>query len=211
MIESLIGQRPTSGTLAGPLGLRVLVLGVEGCAGSATHASTGSACPAPVTCTRPRTRGCSESPPAQATAGTSSWGITGWIMRELQIKRLPTRRRPHGKRLAEVVSFDLLRWSFRRDRPDKPRLTDITEYPTRERSCPAAWSWTRSAAAWSDVRSAAPRPRCWSSTRRDGHLALRAPARTHHPLGPRRVVRLLGVQPSGARRRDRNVDACAGS
>jgi transposase InsO family protein len=54
------------------------------------------------------------------------------IMRELGIKGLPTRRRPTGARLAQVVSLDLVRRSFRRDRPNELWLTDITEHPTRE-------------------------------------------------------------------------------
>ncbi len=48
------------------------------------------------------------------------------IMRELGIKGLPTRRRPKGARLAQVVSLDLVRRSFRRDRPNVLWLTDIT-------------------------------------------------------------------------------------
>jgi putative transposase len=54
------------------------------------------------------------------------------IMRELGIKGLPTRRRPKGARGAQVVSLDLVRRSFRRDRPNELWLTDITEHPTRE-------------------------------------------------------------------------------
>ena len=54
------------------------------------------------------------------------------IMRELGIKGLPTRRRPKGARLAQVVSLDLVRRSFRRDRPNDLWLTDITEHSTRE-------------------------------------------------------------------------------
>ena len=54
------------------------------------------------------------------------------IMRELGIKGLPTRRRPKGARLAQVVSLDLVRRSFRRDHPNALWLTDITEHPTRE-------------------------------------------------------------------------------
>jgi transposase InsO family protein len=54
------------------------------------------------------------------------------IMRELGIKGLPTRRRPKGRRLAQVVSLDLVRRSFRRDRPNELWMTDITEHPTRE-------------------------------------------------------------------------------
>jgi transposase InsO family protein len=54
------------------------------------------------------------------------------IMRELGIKGLPTRRRPKGARLAQVISLDLVRRSFRRDRPNELWFTDITEHPTRE-------------------------------------------------------------------------------
>jgi putative transposase len=56
----------------------------------------------------------------------------GAIMQELGIKGLPTRRRPKGARLAQVISLDLVRRSFRRDRPNELWLTDITEHPTRE-------------------------------------------------------------------------------
>ena len=54
------------------------------------------------------------------------------IMRELGIKGLPQRRRPKGARMAQVVSLDLVRRSFRRDRPNELWLTDITEHATRE-------------------------------------------------------------------------------
>lgn len=54
------------------------------------------------------------------------------IMHELGIKGLPTRRLPRGARVAKVVSLDLVRRSFRRDRPNELWLTDITEHPTRE-------------------------------------------------------------------------------
>ena len=54
------------------------------------------------------------------------------IMREIGINGLPTRRLPRGARLARVTSLDLVRRSFRRDRPNELWLTDITEHPTRE-------------------------------------------------------------------------------
>jgi transposase InsO family protein len=54
------------------------------------------------------------------------------IMRELGIKGLPTRRLPKGARAAQVTSLDLVRRSFRRDRPNELWMTDITEHPTRE-------------------------------------------------------------------------------
>jgi putative transposase len=54
------------------------------------------------------------------------------IMRELGIKGLPTRRLPKGARVAQVTSLDLVRRSFRRDRPNELWMTDITEHPTRE-------------------------------------------------------------------------------
>ncbi len=54
------------------------------------------------------------------------------IMRELGLKGLPTRRLPRGARVAKVISLDLVRRSFRRDRPNELWLTDITEHPTRE-------------------------------------------------------------------------------
>ena len=54
------------------------------------------------------------------------------IMRELGIKGLPTRRLPRGARVAQVSALDLVRRSFRRDRPNELWMTDITEHPTRE-------------------------------------------------------------------------------
>jgi len=54
------------------------------------------------------------------------------IMRELGIKGLPTRRLPRGARVSKVVSLDLVRRQFRRDRPNELWLTDITEHPTSE-------------------------------------------------------------------------------
>jgi transposase len=53
------------------------------------------------------------------------------IMRELGIKGLPTRRRPKGRRLAEVISLDLVRRAFLRDRPNELWLTDIAEHHPR--------------------------------------------------------------------------------
>jgi putative transposase len=54
------------------------------------------------------------------------------IMRELGIRGLSTRRLPRGARVAQVTSLDLVRRSFRRDRPNELWMTDITEHPTRE-------------------------------------------------------------------------------
>jgi putative transposase len=45
-------------------------------------------------------------------------------MRELGIRGLPTRRLPKGARLANVVSLDLVRRDFQRDRPDLLWMTD---------------------------------------------------------------------------------------
>lgn len=56
----------------------------------------------------------------------------GQIMRELGLKGLPTRRLPKGARVAKVTSLDLVRRTFRRDRPNELWMTDITEHPTRE-------------------------------------------------------------------------------
>ncbi|MGZ6589804.1 MAG: IS3 family transposase [Solirubrobacteraceae bacterium] len=73
------------------------------------------------------------------------------IMRELGIKGLPTRRRPKGARLAQVVSLDLVRRSFRRDRPNELWLTDITEHPTREGKlycCVVLDTFSRSVVGW---------------------------------------------------------------
>lgn len=74
------------------------------------------------------------------------------IMRELGIKGLPTRRRPKGSRLAQVVSLDLVRRSFRRDRPNELWLTDITEHPTREGKlycCVVLDTFSRRVVGWS--------------------------------------------------------------
>ena len=74
------------------------------------------------------------------------------IMREHGIKGLPTRRRPKGARLAQVLSLDLVRRSFRRDRPHELWLTDITEHPTREGKlycCVVLDAFSRRVVGWS--------------------------------------------------------------
>lgn len=74
------------------------------------------------------------------------------IMRELGIKGLPRRRRPKGARLAQVVSLDLVRRSFRRGRPNELWLTDITEHPTREGKvycCVVLDTFSRCVVGWS--------------------------------------------------------------
>ena len=86
-------------------------------------------------------------------------------MRELGIKGLPTRRRLKGARLAQVISLDLVRLSFRRDRPNELWLTDITEHPTREGKlycCVVLDAFSRRVVGWSIDST---RPRCWCSTR----------------------------------------------
>jgi putative transposase len=59
-------------------------------------------------------------------------GAVAQIMREIGIKGLPTRRLPRGAKVSKVTSLDLVRRSFRRDRPNELWVTDITEHPTRE-------------------------------------------------------------------------------
>jgi transposase-like protein len=74
------------------------------------------------------------------------------IMRELGIRGLPTRRLPKGARLAQVVSLDLVRRVFRRDRPDLLWMTDITEHPTREGKvyrCVVLDAFSRFVVGWS--------------------------------------------------------------
>jgi transposase InsO family protein len=74
------------------------------------------------------------------------------IMRELGIKGLPTRRRPRNARLGQVVSLDLVRRSFRRDRPNELWFTDITEHPTREGKlycCVVLDAFSRLVVGWS--------------------------------------------------------------
>ena len=74
------------------------------------------------------------------------------IMRELGIKGLPTRRLPRGARVAKVISLDLVRRSFRRDRPNELWLTDITEHPTREGKvycCVVLDAFSRLVVGWS--------------------------------------------------------------
>jgi putative transposase len=53
-------------------------------------------------------------------------------MRELGIKRLPTRRLPKLARLAQGTPLDLVRREFARTGPNQLSMTDITEHPTRE-------------------------------------------------------------------------------
>jgi putative transposase len=74
------------------------------------------------------------------------------IMREIGIKGLPTRRLPRGARAAQVTSLDLVRRSFRRDRPDELWMTDITEHPTREGKiycCVVLDAFSRFVVGWS--------------------------------------------------------------
>ena len=74
------------------------------------------------------------------------------IMRELGIKGLPTRRLPKGARIAKVTSLDLVRRSFRRDRPNELWMTDITEHPTREGKvycCVVLDAFSRFVVGWS--------------------------------------------------------------
>jgi putative transposase len=74
------------------------------------------------------------------------------IMRELGIKGLPTRRRPRNSRLGQVISLDLVRRSFRRDRPNELWFTDITEHPTREGKlycCVVLDAFSRLVVGWS--------------------------------------------------------------
>jgi hypothetical protein len=49
-------------------------------------------------------------------------------MRELGIKGVPTRRLPKGARVGRVSSPDLVRRSFRRDRPNELWMTDIERH-----------------------------------------------------------------------------------
>jgi transposase InsO family protein len=74
------------------------------------------------------------------------------IMRELGIKGLPTRRRSKNSRLGQVISLDLVRRSFRRDRPNELWFTDITEHPTREGKlycCVVLDAFSRLVVGWS--------------------------------------------------------------
>jgi transposase InsO family protein len=74
------------------------------------------------------------------------------IMRELGIKGLPTRRLPKSARVANVTSLDLVRRSFRRDRPNELWMTDITEHPTREGKvycCVVLDAFSRFVVGWS--------------------------------------------------------------
>jgi transposase InsO family protein len=87
------------------------------------------------------------------------------IMRELGIKGLPTRRLPKGARIGRVSSLDLVRRSFRRDRPNELWMTDITEHPTREGKVYCCVVLDASPATSSAGRSTAPKRRCSSSTR----------------------------------------------
>jgi transposase InsO family protein len=76
----------------------------------------------------------------------------GEIMRQIGLKGLPTRRLPRGARLSKVVSLDLVRRVFRRDRPNELWLTDITEHPTREGKvycCVVLDAFSRKVVGWS--------------------------------------------------------------
>jgi putative transposase len=74
------------------------------------------------------------------------------IMRELGIKGTPTRRLPKGARVAQVISLDLVRRVFARDRPNELWLTDITEHPTNEGKiycCVVLDTFSRLVVGWS--------------------------------------------------------------
>jgi putative transposase len=92
-------------------------------------------------------------------------GAVAQIMREIGIKGLPTRRLPRGAKVSKVTSLDLVRRSFRRDRPNELWVTDITEHPTREGRSTAPWCWTRFPGVWSAGRSTQPRAPLSCSTR----------------------------------------------
>jgi putative transposase len=129
------------------------------------------------------------------------------IMRELGIKGLPTRRLPRGARVAQVSALDLVRRSFRRDRPNELWMTDITEHPTREGKvycCVVLDAFSRFVVGWAIGQHPDHAP--GAQRARDGHPAPRTPRRARDPLRPRRAIHLLGVQPESPRRRDRTID-----
>ena len=74
------------------------------------------------------------------------------IMRELGLKGVPTRRLPKGTKVNQVISLDLVRRNFKRDRPDDLWMTDITEHPTREGKiycCVVLDAFSRFVVGWS--------------------------------------------------------------
>ncbi len=54
------------------------------------------------------------------------------LMRRLDIRGLPSRRKQRGPKFAVITSLDLVRRDFARTAPDQLWMTDITEHPTRE-------------------------------------------------------------------------------
>lgn len=54
------------------------------------------------------------------------------LMRRIEIRGLPARRKTRGPKLAVITSLDLVRRDFARTAPDQLWLTDTTEHPTRE-------------------------------------------------------------------------------
>ena len=128
-------------------------------------------------------------------------------MRELAIKGLPNRRLPKGARVGRVTSLDLVRRSFRRDRPNELRMTDITEHPTREGKvycCVVLDAFSRYVVGWSidsTQTTLLVLNALWH-----GHPASPARRRPGDSFRPRRAIHLLSFQPESPRRRHRAVD-----
>jgi transposase len=126
------------------------------------------------------------------------------IMRELGIKGLPTRRLPKGARVAKVTSLDLVRRSFRRDRPNELWMTDITEHPTREGKvycCVVLDAFSRFVVGWSIDST--------QTTLLVLNALGMATQRRQHGDGlviHRRAIYVLGLQSQGPRRRPCSVD-----
>jgi transposase InsO family protein len=127
------------------------------------------------------------------------------IMRELGIKGLPTLRLPKGARVAKVTSLDLVRRSFRRERPNELWMTDITEHPTREGKVYCAVvldAFSRFIVGWSIDST--------QTTKLVLNALGMATQRRQHRDGlvihSDRGVQLVGVQPTSPRRRHRAID-----
>jgi putative transposase len=74
------------------------------------------------------------------------------LMKRLGIYGLPKRRLPRGARINKASSLDLVRRRFTAEEPDRLRMTDITEHPTREGKiycCAVIDAFSRMVVGWS--------------------------------------------------------------
>lgn len=129
----------------------------------------------------------------------ASWGSKGFRPGDF----------PKGARVARVTSLDLVRREFRRDAPNQPWMTDISEHPTREGKvycCVVLAAFSRLVVGWS-VESTQTTV-LGHQHARHGHQPPRPGRRPGDSFGPRGPIHLLGLQPESSRRRPSTIDGC---